>query len=338
MDLNTIWFLLIGFYLIGYAILDGFDLGVGFLSLFARRPQEKQAYLNAIGPVWDGNEVWIITGGASLFAAFPLVYATVFSGYYIALMLLLVALIARAVAIEYRGKVSSPKWWRFWDWAFGIGSALPMILFGVAFGNVLRGLPIDADGMWAGSFLGLLNPFSILVGLVTGALFVMHGALYLGIKFDPPLSDRLGKWITGAWAAFLGLYLAATAVAVVFYRHLFAGWTGNAWSWILVTALTMALAYLPIAAGRRQYFRGFMASSVVIFSVLGLSGISLYPRIVPSSIDLDYSLTIYNAASSEKGMMAMLVITLIGLPLVLGYTIYVYRVFKGKVKMGEGVY
>jgi cytochrome d ubiquinol oxidase subunit II len=282
--------------------------------------------------------VWIITGGASLFAAFPVVYATVFSGYYLALIPLLAALIARAVAIEFRGKVASPRWWRFWDWAFGIGSTLPMILFGVAFGNVLRGLPIDQDGMWAGSFLGLLNPFSVLVGLVTGALFVMHGALYLGLKLEGPPADRMRKWAVGAWAVFLALYLVATIMAIFLSPHLFAGWTGNGWFWLMLAALVMALFYLPVAAGRGNYFRAFMASGVTIFSVLGLCGVSLYPRLVPSSLHPDYSLTIYNAASSDAAMTAMLVITLIGLPLVLGYTIYVYRVFKGKVKLEEGVY
>src|SRR5512147_1077494 len=174
MDLNTVWFLLIGVLLTGYAILDGFDLGVGVLHLFARDEEERRLHINAIGPVWDGNEVWLLTGGGALFAAFPVVYATVFSGFYLALMLLLVALILRAVSMEFRSKVDSPGWKKVWDWAFGIGSLLPAILFGVAFGNVLRGIPINEQGLFTGSFLELLNPYAILIGLLSLALFTMH--------------------------------------------------------------------------------------------------------------------------------------------------------------------
>ncbi len=164
MDLNTIWFLLVAVLIIGYAILDGFDLGVGVLHLFTRNEEEKRINMNAIGPVWDGNEVWLLTGGGALFAAFPIVYATVFSGFYIALMLLLFALIFRAVSFEFRGKVESVKWKKTWDAAFGIGSLLPAVLFGVAVGNILRGIPIDGNGIFTGNFFTLLNPYSILVG------------------------------------------------------------------------------------------------------------------------------------------------------------------------------
>lgn len=165
MDLNSMCYTLISFFFIGYAILDGFDLGVGILSLFVRDPQERRVHYNAIGPVWDGNEVWLITGGAALFAAFPAVYATVFSGFYLALILFLVALIARAVALEFRGKVVLPRWWRCWDWCFGLGSLIPALLLGIALGNILRGLPIEMGNRWAGSFFGLLNPYSLLVGV-----------------------------------------------------------------------------------------------------------------------------------------------------------------------------
>src|SRR5512143_2384366 len=182
MDLNTIWFLLIAVLLAGYAVLDGFDLGVGALSLFARGREERDLHAAAIGPVWDGNEVWLLTGGGALFAAFPMVYATVFSGFYLALMLLLLALIARAVSLEFRNLQEGAGWRRAWDVAFGVGSLLPSILLGVAVGNVLRGVPVTAEGEWAGSFLGLLNPYAILVGLVSLAFFTLHGALYLRVK------------------------------------------------------------------------------------------------------------------------------------------------------------
>ncbi|MCL5030614.1 MAG: cytochrome d ubiquinol oxidase subunit II, partial [Bacteroidetes bacterium] len=176
MDLNLTWFLLVGVLIIGYAILDGFDLGVGVIHLFTKDEIEKRIEMNAIGPVWDGNEVWLLTGGGALFAAFPIVYATVFSGFYIAFMLLLTALIFRAVSFEFRGKVNSSGWKKLWDLAFGLGSLLPSILFGVAIGNILRGIPINEQGNFTGSFIDLLNPYSILIGLLSLAMFIMHGA------------------------------------------------------------------------------------------------------------------------------------------------------------------
>ncbi len=176
MDLNLIWFVLVGVLIAGYAVLDGFDLGVGVLSLFGRSEAERRVHLEAIGPFWDGNEVWLLTGGGALFAAFPYVYATIFSGFYLALMLLLVALIARAVSLEYRFLVDGPRARRFFDVAFGVGSLLPAVLFGVAVGNVLRGVPVTAEREWAGTFLGLLNPYAVLVGLVT--LAVLDLVLY----------------------------------------------------------------------------------------------------------------------------------------------------------------
>ena len=182
MDLNTIWFILVGVLIVGYAILDGFDLGVGVLSLFARNEDERRLHLNAIGPFWDGNEVWLLTAGGALFAAFPEVYATVFSGFYIAFMLLLVALIFRAVSIEFYHQVDSPSWRTAWGWAFGIGSLLPCILTGVAFGNILRGIPLDAHREFTGSFFTLLNPYALVVGVLSLAMFIMHGAVFMAVK------------------------------------------------------------------------------------------------------------------------------------------------------------
>ena len=182
MDLNIIWFLLIAVLLIGYAILDGFDLGVGVLHLFTKDENERRININSIAPVWDGNEVWLLTAGGALFAAFPIVYATVFSGFYLAFMLLLFALIFRAVSMEFRGKVDSPKWRSVWDWAFGLGSLLPALLYGVAIGNILRGIPINSEGYFTGNFFSLLNPYSILVGLLSLVLFTMHGSIYLSMK------------------------------------------------------------------------------------------------------------------------------------------------------------
>jgi cytochrome bd ubiquinol oxidase subunit II len=335
MDLNTIWFLLILVLLAGYAILDGFDLGVGVLHLFARDEDERRVHLRSIGPVWDGNEVWLLTGGGALFAAFPIVYATIFSGYYLALMLVLFALIARAVAIEFRGAVAAPRWRRAWDWTFGLGSLLPALLFGVAVGNVLRGVPITADQGWGGSFVGLLNPYALLVGLVSLSLFVMHGALWLRLKATGELEERMARWSLRAWAAFVVIYGVATAMTFVSAPHLFAGVTGRPLFWVLLVVLAGGLAAVPWATRRGRELLAFLASAVVIFAMNALCAVSLYPRLVPSSLGLERSLTIYNSSSTPRTLTVMLVVALIGMPLVLTYTAVIYRIFRGKVKAEE---
>ena len=338
MDLNTIWFLLVGVLFIGYAILDGFDLGVGALSLFAKSPEEKRIHLNAIGPVWDGNEVWLLTGGGALFAAFPPVYATVFSGFYMALMLLLFALMARAVSMEFRSKVDSPGWRKFWDAAFGIGSVLPAVLFGVAFGNILRGVPITQDHMWDGSFFGLLNAYSILIGVLTLVLFVTHGAAYMVLKTDGELRDRMRAWSMKGFYAFVALYSVATIATVFVSPHLFEGVLGNPIFWLLVVLMTGAVFFFPLMTKKERPFLAFLSTATMTLSGIGFAALSLYPRLVPSSLNLDWSLDIYNASSTDRTLTVMLIIALIGMPLVLGYTFVIYRVFKGKVILDETSY
>jgi cytochrome bd ubiquinol oxidase subunit II len=331
MDLNTIWFVLVAVLITGYAILDGFDLGVGVLSLLARDEAEKQVHLGAIGPVWDGNEVWLLTGGGAIFAAFPAVYATVFSGFYLALMLLLLALIGRAVAMEFRHQDDAPGWRRGFDLAFGLGSLLPAILFGVAVGNVLRGVPVTAEQEWAGSFLGLLNPYAILIGLVSLAFFTMHGALYLRMKATGALEARMARWITPLWAAFAVLYAAATAATVVVSPFLFQKLGNPLWI-VLTVALLVALLAIPVLSRQGRAGAAFAASSATIACMILVAAVSAFPVLVPSSIDLANSLTAYNASSSKLTLTVMLIIALIGVPLVLGYTIFVYRQFRGKVQ------
>ncbi len=336
--LQVIWFLLIGVLFTGYAILDGFDLGVGVLSLFAKGDRERRIHLNAIGPVWDGNEVWLLTGTGALFAAFPVVYATVLSGFYLAIMLLLVALIFRAVSMEFRGKVESPAWRSVWDWCFGLGSLVAALLFGVAFGNILRGVPLAADGAYLGNFFTLLNPFSIVVGLLSLVLFVMHGALYMRTKVEGELLDRITGWASKSWFAVVGLYVVATLLGIFSAKFLFAGLLANAVFWLLFIILMVSIVYIPFAINQRKPLTAFLASSLVILCMLGLGGVSLFPMIVPSSIDLAYSLTITNASSTPRALTTMLIIALIGMPLVIAYTWYIYRVFKGKVEIGPESY
>ncbi len=338
MDLNTIWFLLIGVLLTGYAVLDGFDLGAGVLHLFARDERQRRINLAAIGPVWDGNEVWLLTAGGAMFAAFPIVYATVFSGFYLAFMLLLFALIFRAVSIEFRGQVDSPVWRRVWDWAFGLGSLLPAILFGVAVGNVMRGLPIDAEGALNVPFLALLNPYAILTGLLSLAMFTMHGAGFLAARTEGELRERMAKWMTGAWAAFVVLYILTTLATFFVAPFLLEGVMANPILWILLLLLLAAILYLPVAVRAKMFLRGFLASSAAIGSLIGLMGLSLYPRMVPSSIDLANSLTIHNASSTPRTLTVMLVIALLGMPVVIAYTAFIYKVFMGKIIVEEESY
>ena len=337
MDLNTTWFLLIWVLFAGYAILDGFDLGVGVLHLFARDERQRRIHLNAIAPVWDGNEVWLIAGGGALFAAFPPVYATVFSGFYLALMLVLFALIFRAVSIEFRGQVDSTGWRRLWDWSFGLGSLIAAVIFGVAVGNVLRGLPIEADGSLNVPFLALLNPYALLIGLLGLVMFVMHGAAYLAVKTEGDLQRRVAGWTSGAWMAFVVVYLVATIATLFVSPFLFEGVLGNPLFWIIFLLLLASVVYIPIANRAGKFFRAFLASSATIAAVIGLTAVSLFPRMVPSSLDPANSLTIYDS-STPRTLTVMLIIALIGMPLVIAYTAWVYRVFAGKVILEEEGY
>lgn len=337
MDLNIIWFLLVGILIIGYAVLDGFDLGVGIIHLFTKDENEKRINLNAIGPVWDGNEVWLLTGGGALFAAFPIVYATVFSGFYLAFMLLLAALIFRAVSFEFR-KYSEPKDKKYWDLAFGIGSLVPALLYGVAIGNILRGLPIDVKGAYHGSFLGLLNPYALAVGAVSLVMFVMHGAIYMTLKTDGLLRDKMIRRANTSWIVFVLLYFIATFMTIFSGRWLFESVMGFPIFWILLALLFITIIYIPIGLKTKRFGNTFTASTLMITSMILLVALSLFPKLVPSSLDLGYSLTIYNASSTPRTLETMLIIAIIGVPIVLVYTIWIYRIFRGKVELNKDSY
>ncbi len=338
MDLNAIWFLLIAVLLAGYAVLDGFDLGAGMLHLFARTEDERRVNINAIAPVWDGNEVWLLTGGGALFAAFPPVYAYVFSSLYIALMLLLVALIARAVSFEFRRQVDSPTWRAIWDWAFGLGSTVAALLVGVAFGNILRGLPLTAEGGFAGNFFTLLNPYAILVGLVGLAAFVQHGAIYVGLKSEGALHARMAKIAPMAWMALILLVMAVLCLTFFSAKFLYVGLLKKPFFWMTFIGFWGSVLLVPIFLKAEKFGRAWGASAASIATLLGLGFTALFPRLVPSTLDLAQSLTIYNASSTPKTLMVMFIIALIGVPIVLIYTIVVYRIFRGKVKLGAESY
>ena len=340
-DLNIIWFILVGVLIIGYAILDGFDLGVGIIHLFTKKNEEKRINFNAIGPVWDGNEVWLLTGGGALFAAFPIVYATVFSGFYIAFMLLLLALILRAVSFEFRKYVESQRSRNLWDLAFGIGSLIPALLYGVAIGNIMRGLPVELiDGKVSSSisFLGLLNPYSILVGALSLVLFIMHGAVYLTLKSEGEQQERMVSWVNKTWIILVILYVLATISTFFVAPYLFNGILKNPLFWILFVLTFASLIYIPLSIRSKKFGMAFLASSVLIAMMILLFALSLFPLLVPSSIDMANSLTIYNASSTPRTLETMLIIALIGMPLVIIYTIFIYRTFKGKVIINQDSY
>jgi cytochrome d ubiquinol oxidase subunit II len=346
MDLNTLWFILLGVLLAGYAILDGFDLGVGILHLAVRKDEERRVLMNAIGPVWDGNEVWLLAFGGAMFAAFPHAYATVFSGFYTAFMLLLVALIARAVSIEFRGKRDTPGWRGLWDRVFFGGSAAATLLFGVATGNVLCGLPIGADKEFQGGLLDLLRPFPLLVGVLALATFTMHGALYLLLKTDGDLQQRVRGWFRRAYGVFVALYLLTTVAALFAVPLAPKTLSGLALRnfhtqpalWAMVALNVLAIVAIPIAVRRGRLGWAFLSSCVTIAAFTGLFGAAMFPELAHSSLNPSWSLDIYNAASSAKTLRIMTVIAGIGMPLVLLYTAVIYRVFRGKVRLDATSY
>jgi cytochrome d ubiquinol oxidase subunit II len=337
LTLQTIWFLLLGVLFIGYAILDGFDLGIGNLHLFTKGEDERRTMINAVGPFWDGNEVWLLTGGGAIFAAFPDVYATVFSGFYLALMLLLVALISRAVSVEFRNKVDSAGWKKTWDVVFFLGSFLPSLLLGVAFGNILRGVPVDVTKEYVGGFFGLLNPYAVLIGLTSVAMFTMHGAIYLTVKTGGTLQAKARAWAIRGWKAFVVLYVASTAASVYAAPHLFDRYFSSALPWALVVLAVAAIIYTRACLARESYMAGFVSSAVSIAGLIGIAAVGLFPNLVPSTIDPAYSLTVMNSSNSQFTLTVMLILTLIGVPIMLFYTAYIYRCFRGKVT-AEGGY
>lgn len=338
MELQLIWFLLLGALLAGYAVLDGFDLGVGILHPLAKDDRERRLFVNAIGPLWDGNEVWLVTFGGALFAMFPEAYATVFSGFYTALMLLLFALIGRAVSLEFRSKQESPRWRAAWDRAFFVSSAAAPFLFGVAVGNAILGVPLDARGVYIGGLADLLTPYPLLVGALVVALFAMHGAIFLHLKTDGAVQERLGRWTWHTWGAFLVLYLLTTIWTVASVPAATANFARLPWAAGVVVLNVLAVANVPRALFRRRYGQAFVSTSLTIVCLVFLFGMALFPNLVVARNDPALSLTIYNAASSAKTLRIGLIIAAIGMPFVLAYTAVVYWAFRGKVVLGEHSY
>lgn len=362
--LRLIWWLILGVLLIGFAIMDGFDLGVGATFRFlGRTDDERRALLEAIEPVWDGNQVWFILGGGAVFAAWPLLYAASFSGLYLAMFLLLAALILRPVGFTYRNKLPDARWRNFWDWALLLGGAVPALLCGVAFGNLFLGLPFHFDALqrpvFTGNFFTLLRPFALLAGVVSLTMLIMHGSAYAALKVGEPMATRaaaLGRWaavvfvagfvVAGLWvgSAIDGQQIVSgvntLAASNPLTKHValtHGGWLANyrahGWLWLApVLAMLAAVATWSLLGAARAGL-AFVTSACALAGTILTAGIALFPFLMPSSTQPDHGLTVWDASSSAGTLGIMLVAVIIFLPVVLAYTAWVFRVLRGRITL-----
>jgi cytochrome bd ubiquinol oxidase subunit II len=330
--LETIWFILWGILWAIYFVLDGFDLGLGtIMPLLAKNEVDKRVIYKALYPYWDGNEVWLITAGGVTFAAFPTTYAVMFSSFYSALMLILFALIFRAVSFEFREKVDKPAWRKLWDVFAIAGSFLPALLLGVAFANIFRGIPIDGEGIYHGNILTLLNPYGLTGGVLFLVLFCLHGSLWLIIKTEGELQKRAAAFASKLWLPLLiisVLFLLATGFATQLYQN----YLKNPILFIILIFTVASLLLIRVFIKKEAWWKAWSASSGTIVGVTLFGVVGLYPNLLPSSMDPSYSLTIFNSASSPLTLKIMLGVALFFVPIVLIYQVWVYNFFKDKVK------
>ncbi len=359
--IKLIWWLLVGVLLIGFAIMDGHDMGVGTLLPFAGKgDEERRVIINTVGPHWDGNQVWFITGGGAIFAAWPIVYATSFSGFYWAMLAVLWALFFRPVGFDYRSKIHNPTWRKTWDWGLFVGGAVPPLIFGVAFGNLLQGVPFHFDSLlvpyYTGSFWALLNPFALLCGVVSSAMITLHGAVYLMHRTEADIQRRsrnaaliagtvmlAGFTLAGVWMQWIPGYAITSAIDPAALPNPLAkevvreagAWMNN-YRNMPLTLLVPLLAYVAGAAtlwlaARGRTLAAFVASSFAIAGVIGTAGVSMFPFVMPSSSVPGASLTVWDAASSHLTLTIMFWATLIFMPIIVAYTSWAYKVMAGKV-------
>jgi cytochrome d ubiquinol oxidase subunit II len=362
--LRVIWWALLGILLIGFAIMDGFDFGVaGLLKVLGRDNEERQILLEGIEPTWEGNQVWFILAGGATFAAWPMLYAVSFSGMYLAIALVLLAFILRPVGFNFRGKIHDPRWASLWDWVLTGSGLVVMLVAGVAFGNLFLGVPFRFDGdlrmSWQGGFFELLHPFALLTGLISLSMLLTHGACWAALKADHVIAERavrVARWMTlvyavlyvlaGIWVAY-GIPGYAFSVPAItngpsnpLYKQIavggswFAGYMQYPWFW---TAPLLALASavgVQALIGRRS-IAGFIASSLMVGSTIASAGFALFPFLLPSSLDPNSSLTVWDSSSSRGTLQTMLVVTGVLLPIVMLYTSWVYRVMRGRVTLEQ---
>ena len=328
MDWNTVWFMLIAVLFIGFFFLEGFDYGVGILLPFlGRNDKERRAIINTIGPFWDGNEVWMITAGGAMFAAFPHWYATLFSGFYLALALLLLALIARGVAFEFRSQVEDPKWRNLWDKAIFWGSLLPALLWGVTMSNILRGVPVDETMTYVGGFFNLLNPYALLGGITFVLVFTLHGALFLSLKLAGEMADRAAAMAEKVWPFAVGVF-ALFAIATIFVL----GDAPNKVPAVVIAVLALlAIAASKLFIQKEAMGKAFISVAVGIALTTVALFVGLFPRVLVSSLDPAYSLTIYTASASQYTLKTMTIVAAILVPIVLVYQGWTYWIFRQRI-------
>jgi cytochrome bd ubiquinol oxidase subunit II len=339
MTLANIWFFLVALLLTVYVILDGFDLGAGVLYPFLGRSQDDKSVIRAaIGPVWDGNEVWLLTGAGAIFAAFPMVYAMTFSGFYLAIMLVLFGLILRAVSLEFRHQDSA--WAPVWDGAFFLGSLVPALLVGVALGNVIRGVPMDAQGNYIGTFWDLLNPYSLLVGVTGLCLLTQHGAAWLSIKADGDLQERAWKWRKASFWVCAVLAIATSVATIIAVPRASDLVFGRPAGWLFLAVALIGILYTVYAMYlKSSALQSFVGSAIIIIGFAGIAAVGNFPDMVPArGTPAATSLTVERAASGHLTLLVMLILALVFVPIVLIYTALIYKTFWGKTKAADADY
>lgn len=338
-DYPTWWFLIVGALFSGYAILDGFDFGAGAWHMFFRKNSSRETALKAIDPTWHGNEVWLVIGGGTLFAGFPVFYGTLFSAMYTPFILFLLFIIFRGISIKFRNMEEMPWWRRMWDWSYSISSIMLAFLLGVVLGNILKGMPLDENYEYIGrGFFEFLNPFSILVGITSLALFMMHGAIYLLLKTEGKLFNRIQGFLKYGMAFFIISYVLTTVYGIFNLEHLLTVFLNNKILFIVPFLVFLSIANVPRLASKKRYGWAFIFTSLTIALLLVIVAFELYPRLLLSNAISENSITIYNAAASIKTLKIMMGFVAVGGPLVLLYSYFVYKTFWGKVKQDTDGY
>jgi cytochrome d ubiquinol oxidase subunit II len=337
--MNVIWFWVLGAMLTAYTVLDGYDLGVGSLSLWiAKNDDERRLALNSIGPVWNGNEVWLLAAGGMLVVSFPRVYAAGFSGFYLALMLVLWLLILRGVSIEFRSQSRNPLWRALWDGGFWVGSLLLALLLGVALGNVVRGLPIGADGNFQGTFALMLNPYALLTGILTVVVLAWHGTNYLRVKTEGALFERAVRWSRVLWWISVAMVIVVTIATFIVLSGSPRTFRVYPAAWVIPFFILVGLVWGYLSLGADRSTPAFRSSALLIIALMLTAALTVFPNLLPSTVNPQYSLDIYNSASSPHALRVSLIANAFGMIAVIVYSTYVHRVFHGKVRLDEGHY
>ncbi len=336
---ENLWYIIICISGIFYTILDGFDLGVGALHLLARDDRERRIFLNAIGPVWDGNEVWLIIIFGGMFAGFPPAYATICSAFYSLIMVMIAALIFRAVAIEFRSKLEGKRWRWIWDGIFSFSSIVMAFVIGVMIGNLIQGIPLDQNGIFWGSFKDFFNLYTVILGVTSIALFTMHGSIYLLMKTEGSLHDHVKKWTYLSMIFFMICYIVITILTLLKMPHMLEIMQNIPWLYCIALFALLSIANIFISIMKKRNGWAFISSCLSIFFLFALFGVGIYPYLVRSSVNPEqFSLTLYNASASLATLKVIFTVACIGVPLVLAYGFWIYRMFRGKVELDINSY